>query len=99
MGYLGAATDSAAARRGLLEVGRDDGHGPAELRASETRFRSIFDTVLAVRVLLEPDGTMLELNRKSAPWRDPVRGASPASRTGRLPTTGTTHSESWKERG
>ena len=35
------------------------------------RFRSIFDTVLEVLVLLKPDGTILELNRKSAPWRDP----------------------------
>ncbi len=27
--------------------------------------------MLEVLVLLKPDGTILELNRKSAPWRDP----------------------------
>jgi PAS domain S-box-containing protein len=42
-----------------------------DLAVSEQRFRAIFDTVLEVIVLLEPDGTVLELNHKSAVWRDP----------------------------
>ena len=29
----------------------------------------MFDTVLEVLVLMEPDGTIVELNRKEAPWR------------------------------
>ena len=29
----------------------------------------MFDTVLEVLVLMEPDGTVDELNRKEAPWR------------------------------
>ena len=35
------------------------------------RFRAIFDTVLEIIVLLEPDGTIVELNRTAAAWRDP----------------------------
>ena len=36
---------------------------------SEARFRAVFDTVLEVLVLMEPDGTIVEMNRKDAPWR------------------------------
>ena len=71
MGYIGASTDITVAKEAELELRRQVEQRTAELRASETRFRSIFDTVLEVLVLLKPDGTMLELNRKSAPWRDP----------------------------
>ena len=41
----------------------------ASWRFSEARFRAVFDTVLEVLVLMEPDGTVVELNRKEAPWR------------------------------
>ena len=71
VGYIGTATDITVAKEAELELRRQVEERTTELRASETRFRSIFDTVLEVLVLLKPDGTMLELNRKSAPWRDP----------------------------
>ena len=29
----------------------------------------MFDTVLEVLVLMEPDGTVVELNRQETPWR------------------------------
>ena len=43
----------------------------ADSRAGAQRspFRAVFDTVLEVLVLMEPDGTVVELNRKEAPWR------------------------------
>ena len=71
VGYIGASTDITLAKQAEIELRAQVEERTAELRASETRFRSIFDTVLEVLVLLKPDGTMLELNRKSAPWRDP----------------------------
>ena len=47
----------------------------AQLTQSEAQFRAIFETVLEVLVLLKPDGTIIELNRKEAVWRaeDPRR--------------------------
>ncbi|MEO7411675.1 MAG: PAS domain-containing protein [Sphingomicrobium sp.] len=71
IGYIGAATDITLVKQSEIELRAQVEERTAELRSSETRFRSIFDTVLEVLVLLSPDGTMLELNRKSAPWRDP----------------------------
>ncbi len=71
IGYIGASTDITLVKQSEIELRAQVEEQTAELRSSETRFRSIFDTVLEVLVLLSPDGTMLELNRKSAPWRDP----------------------------
>ena len=71
IGFIGAATDITVAKEAELELRRLVEERTAELQQSEMRFRSIFDTVLEVLVLLQPDGTILELNRKSAPWRDP----------------------------
>ncbi len=71
IGFIGAATDFTLAKQAELDLKALVEERTAELQLSEMRFRSIFDTVLEVLVLLKPDGTILELNRKSAPWRDP----------------------------
>ena len=71
VGYIGVSTDVTLAKQSELDLKALVAERTAELQLSEMRFRSIFDTVLEVLVLLKPDGTILELNRKSAPWRDP----------------------------
>ena len=71
VGYIGVSTDLTFAKESELELRRVVAKRTAELQLSEMRFRAIFDTVLEVLVLLKPDGTILELNRKSAAWRDP----------------------------
>jgi len=86
IGYIGASTDITVAKQAELELRRQVEERTAELRSSETRFRSIFDTVLEVLVLLKPDGTMLELNRKSAPWRDPDPAHSIGQKLWQSPT-------------
>ena len=55
---------------------------PRELALSEARFRAVFDTVLEVLVLMEPDGTIVELNRKEAPWRAAIRARRSGRRSG-----------------
>ncbi len=74
VGYIGVSTDITLAKESELELRRLVAERTAELQMSEMRFRSIFDTVLEILVLLKPDGTILELNRKSAAWRDPDPG-------------------------
>ena len=71
IGFIGAAFDITAAKRGELELKARFAESSQELARSEQRFRSIFDTVFEILVLLKPDGTVLEVNRKAAPWRDP----------------------------
>ena len=70
VGYIGVSTDVTLAKESELELRRLVEQRTAELQASEARVRAIFDTVLEVIVLLEPDGTILEINRVSTPWRD-----------------------------
>jgi PAS domain S-box-containing protein len=69
IGFIGAATDITLAKEAELELRRKVGERTRELALSEARFRAVFDTVLEVLVLMEPDGTIVELNRKQAPWR------------------------------
>ncbi|HEX5258648.1 MAG TPA: PAS domain S-box protein [Sphingomicrobium sp.] len=69
VGYIGAATDITLAKEAELELRRQVEEQTRELSLSEARFRAVFDTVLEVLVLMEPDGTVVELNRKDAPWR------------------------------
>ncbi len=69
VGFIGVATDITLAKEAELELRRQVGEQTHELALSEARFRSIFDTVLEVLVLMEPDGTVVETNRKQAPWR------------------------------
>ena len=69
IGYIGVAIDVTVTKEAELELRRLVDERTAELTASEARFRSIFDTVTEIIVLLSPDGTVIEVNRTSAPWR------------------------------
>jgi PAS domain S-box-containing protein len=69
IGFIGVASDITLAKESELELkGRVEAQ-TRELTLSEARFRSVFDTVLEVLVLMEPDGTVVELNRQGTPWR------------------------------
>ncbi|MEO8547813.1 MAG: PAS domain-containing protein [Sphingomicrobium sp.] len=69
-GFIGAASDITLAKEAELELKAQVEERTAKLTRSEAQFRAIFETVLEVLVLLEPDGTIIELNRKEAVWRD-----------------------------
>ena len=69
VGFIGAASDITPAKEAELELRISVDKRTRELALSEARFRAVFDTVLEVLVLMEPDGTIVELNRKQAPWR------------------------------
>ena len=69
VGFIGVATDITLAKEAELELRTSVDERTRELAVSEARFRAVFDTVLEVLVLMEPDGTVVELNRKEAPWR------------------------------
>ena len=69
VGYIGVSTDVTSAKVSEFELRRMVEDRTAELQASEARVRAIFDTVLEVIILLEPDGTILEINRVNASWR------------------------------
>src|SRR3954447_2582077 len=69
VGFIGAATDITLAKEAELQLKAEVEEQTRELALSEARFRAVFDTVLEVLVLMEPDGTVVELNRKEAPWR------------------------------
>jgi PAS domain S-box-containing protein len=75
VGFIGVGTDITLAKEAELELRRQVEEQTRELVLSEARFRAVFDTVLEVLVLMEPDGTVVELNRKQAAWRaeDPRR--------------------------
>ena len=69
IGFIGVGTDITLAKEAELELRRQVEEQTRELVLSEARFRGVFDTVLEVLVLMDPDGTVVELNRKQAPWR------------------------------
>ncbi|HEU4695538.1 MAG TPA: PAS domain-containing protein [Sphingomicrobium sp.] len=69
VGFIGVGTDITMAKEAELELRRQVAEQTRELAASEARFRAVFDTVLEVLVLMEPDGTVVELNSKQAGWR------------------------------
>jgi PAS domain S-box-containing protein len=69
VGFIGVATDITLAKEAELELRREVEERTRELALSEARFRAVFETVLEVLVLMEPDGTVVELNRKEAGWR------------------------------
>jgi PAS domain S-box-containing protein len=69
IGFIGVATDITLQKEAELELRRQVEERTRELGLSEARFRAVFDTVLEVLVLMEPDGTVVELNRKEAGWR------------------------------
>ena len=68
-GFIGVASDITLAKEAELELRRQVEEQTRELALSEARFRAVFDTILEVLVLMEPDGTVVELNRKDAAWR------------------------------
>ena len=70
VGFIGVASDITLAKEAELELKAQVEERTAKLARSEAQFRAIFETVLEVLVLLEPDGTIVELNRKEAAWRD-----------------------------
>jgi PAS domain S-box-containing protein len=70
-GFIGVASDITLAKEAELELRRQVAEQTARLARSEAQFRAIFDTVLEVIVLLEPDGTIIEMNQTKASWRDP----------------------------
>ncbi|MFL6764996.1 MAG: PAS domain-containing protein [Sphingomicrobium sp.] len=69
IGFIGVGTDITLAKEAELELRRQVEEQTRELVLSEARFRGVFDTVLEVLVLMDPDGTVVELNRTQAPWR------------------------------
>jgi PAS domain S-box-containing protein len=69
IGFIGVGTDITLAKEAELELRRQVEEQTRELVLSEARFRAVFETVLEVLVLMEPDGTVVELNRKQAQWR------------------------------
>ena len=69
VGFIGVGSDITLAKEAELELRRQVEEQTRELALSEARFRAVFDTVLEVLVLMEPDGTVVELNRKEAAWR------------------------------
>ena len=86
LGFIGAAFDVTAAKLGELELKTLVADRTEELANSEQRFRSIFDSVHEVLVLLKPDGTVLEVNRTAAPWRDPEPAQAIGSKLWNSPT-------------
>jgi PAS domain S-box-containing protein len=70
IGFIGVASDITLAKEAELELKAQVEERTAKLARSEAQFRAIFETVLEVLVLLNPDGTIVELNRKEASWRD-----------------------------
>lgn len=70
IGFIGAAFDVTLAKEAEKELRHQVEERTAEVRESEARLRAIFDSVREVVVLLEPDGTVLQLNRTQANWRD-----------------------------
>ena len=71
VGFIGAATDITVAKEAELKLKRQVEERTARLAQSEAQFRAIFDTVLEVLVLMRPNGTIVQLNRKREMWRDP----------------------------
>ncbi|QIK78754.1 PAS domain-containing protein [Sphingomonas piscis] len=69
MGFIGVASDITLSKHAEDQLKAQVEERTAKLAASEARFRSIFDTVQEVLVLLDPKGNVVEMNRKKAPWR------------------------------
>lgn len=70
IGYIGVATDVTAEKEAEEELKSLVAERTSELSESEARFRAIFDTVMEIVVLLKPDGTVVEVNKTPASWRD-----------------------------
>ena len=86
LGYIGVATDITLIKEAELELRRQVDERTAALSASEARFRAIFDAVMEIIVLLRPDGTVVEVNRTQANWRDSDPRASVGRKLWEAPT-------------
>ena len=71
LGYIGVAVDVSVTKEAEQALKDQVRTRTAELVASEARLRSIFDTVMEIIVLTEPDGTIVQMNKTQAQWRDP----------------------------
>ena len=69
VGYIGVATDITLAKEAELELRRQVAEQTAQLALSEAQFRAVFEAALEVMVLLEPDGTVLAVNKRREAWR------------------------------
>jgi PAS domain S-box-containing protein len=69
VGFIGVASDITVAKEAEIELRRQVEERTHELAESDARFRALFDAVLEVLCLLTPDGTIVEMNSKDAPWR------------------------------
>ena len=70
IGFIGVGSDVTAEKEAEANLKELVAERTAELTASEARFRAIFDTVMEIVVLLRPDGTVVEVNKTPASWRD-----------------------------
>ena len=70
IGFIGVATDVTVQKEAEQSLVTLVAERTAELSESEARFRAIFDTVMEIVVLLKPDGTVVEVNKTPASWRD-----------------------------
>ena len=86
VGFIGVASDITLAKEAEIELRRQVDERTAKLADSEAQFRAIFDTILEVVVLLAPDGTIVQLNRKEATWRDPDHDGAIGKKIWEAPT-------------
>ena len=70
VGYNGVAIDVTMAKEAEQNLQSQVEERTAALSASESRFRAIFNAVMEIVVLLKPDGTVVEVNKTPASWRD-----------------------------
>ncbi|MEO7786626.1 MAG: PAS domain-containing protein, partial [Sphingomicrobium sp.] len=71
IGFIGAGYDVTMAKEAERELREQVEERTRALAESEGRFRAIFDSVMEVMVLLDPDGTVVEVNRTAPAWRHP----------------------------
>ena len=71
VGFIGTATDITLVKEAELKLRDLVRERTRKLAESEAQFRAIFDAVLEVLVLMDTEGTILQLNRKREVWRHP----------------------------
>ena len=86
LGYIGVATDITLIKEAEIELRRQVDERTAAVTASEARFRAIFDAVMEIIVMLEPDGTVIEVNSTEARWRHPGPRAAIGKKLWEAPT-------------
>lgn len=86
VGYIGIAVDVTVTKEAELELRRLVDARTEELSASEARLRAIFDTVMEIIVLTKPDGTIVQMNRTKAEWREPNPEAAVGAKLWDSPT-------------